>query len=229
MEEVIIQTSRNSFKVKLDKVADRCPSCNRGTETHFLFGYCNNLNDETTIFFRCNFNDCLSLIKTYYKEDLDDFSNTILAFEDYDVPFKDQVEIPKEIRNISPEFIDIYTESYAAFQFNLLKISGAGFRKSFEYLIKDFLIHHEGIDPKLIDSSPLSQCIDNHIQNEKIKDISKRTAWLGNDHVHYKKVWNEKDINHLLKLIEIVMHFISYEIHAKQILKEMPNPNNKTS
>jgi len=48
----------------------------------------------------------------------------------------------------------------------------------------------------------LSACIQQYIDNEKIKLVSKRAVWIGNDETHYVRKWIEKDIEDLKRLID---------------------------
>ena len=44
------------------------------------------------------------------------------------------------ISELSPNFCEIYNQAYIAEQTNLMQICGTGYRKSLEFLIKDYLI-----------------------------------------------------------------------------------------
>lgn len=59
------------------------------------------------------------------------------------------------------------------------------------------------------------------IDNPKIKEIAKRATWLGNDETHYFRKWEDKDLNDLKKLIEIVVYFISMELGVNKYTVEM--------
>lgn len=47
-------------------------------------------------------------------------------------------EFDSEIQEISPSFVKIYNQALAAEELNLSEIAGMGYRKSLEFLIKDF-------------------------------------------------------------------------------------------
>ena len=69
-------------------------------------------------------------------------------------------------------------------------------------------------------------CISEYVENQRIKEISKRAIWLGNDETHYTKIWRDKDIKDLKKLIDLVVHYIVSDIESEEILREM-SKNNK--
>ena len=90
------------------------------------------------------------------------------------------------ISELSPNFCEIYNQAYIAEQTNLMQICGTGYRKSLEFLIKDYLIstlpedQHEAIKNKF-----LNNCIRDNISNINIKTVASRAVWLGNDETHY--------------------------------------------
>src|SRR5699024_2819467 len=114
----------------------------------------------------------------------------------------------------------IYNEAFHAEQTGLSLISGIGYRKALEFLVKDYLIYLEPDDESKILEKQLTPCI-NMLDNHNIKEIARRASWLGNDEAHYMRKWEDKDINDLKKLIELTVYFISMDISAKKYLKEM--------
>ena len=131
----------------------------------------------------------------------------------------------EEIRDISQLFVQIYGESEFAEQENLREICGLGYRKSLEFLIKDYLIKKYPKDEDEIKNKTRGNCIGELIDNAKIKDIAKRATWLGNDETHYLRKWEDKDLQDLKKLINITVYFISMEIEADKYVKEMEDKN----
>ena len=125
------------------------------------------------------------------------------------------------INSTSSMFVQIYGESEFAEQNNLKQICGVGYRKALEFLIKDYLIKKSPAQEADIKKKLLGDCIKDLIDNPKIKEISKRATWLGNDETHYFKKWEGRDLNDLKKLIEITVHFISMELEADNYMEEM--------
>ena len=129
-------------------------------------------------------------------------------------------EFSKTIKELSESFCSIYNDAYAAEQMNLTEITGVGYRKSLEFLIKDYLIQKYPDDKDDIKKKFLGNCIDD-INSERIKEIARRATWLGNDETHYVRKWEDKDITHLKKLIELTVHWIEDEIDSERIIREM--------
>jgi hypothetical protein len=122
----------------------------------------------------------------------------------------------KLIENISKNFVKTYNQSMIAEANNLNEIAGMGYRKALEYLIKDYLISILPDKEKEIKKAQLGQCVNQYVENEKIKKTAKRATWLGNDETHYERRWVDKDINDLKNLIELTVYWISYELMTEE-------------
>ncbi|MBO7415554.1 MAG: DUF4145 domain-containing protein [Bacteroidaceae bacterium] len=129
----------------------------------------------------------------------------------------------KIITDISPLFASIYNQAYHAEQMNLSQICGVGYRKALEFLIKDYLISRE-TDEQIIDNIKnkfLSNCIQENVKNDNIKNVAKRAVWLGNDETHYVRQWADKDVCNLKQLIDLTVWWIESEIGTERVLQEM--------
>lgn len=127
-----------------------------------------------------------------------------------------------DITSLSPLFECIYNEAYSAEQLELTQIMGMGYRKALEFLIKDYLISLYPEKEAEIKSKLLGKCINEDIEDPRIKEIAKRAVWLGNDETHYVRKWENKDVSHLKTLIDLCLHWIEAEISTKKMLEEMP-------
>lgn len=105
---------------------------------------------------------------------------------------------------------------------NAKNLFGLGLRKSLEFLIKDFCIIKKPDKKESIIKSTLSQCINNYIDDHKIKLCAERATWLGNDETHYEKKWGDKDIDDLKILVKLTINWIESDILTKKYNKEMP-------
>lgn len=132
------------------------------------------------------------------------------------------LSVSDEIIAISPSFHQIYKQAEIADSVGLDQISGLGYRKSLEYLIKDFCIHYNKDKSESIKKAMLAQVISNYIGDTNIKDCAERAAWLGNDETHYEKRWLDKDINDLKKLICLTMKWMEIFISTCDYRKSMP-------
>ena len=113
----------------------------------------------------------------------------------------------KNIKNISESFEKIYNEAYHAEQYGLMKICGVGYRKALEFLIKDYAKYKNPEKKEEIENNFLGPCINVYLQNQNIKAMAKRAAWLGNDETHYirKRKTSIKDLKELIKITIVLI------------------------
>jgi len=126
-----------------------------------------------------------------------------------------------EIEQLSPLFVKIYNEAYFAEQNQLLEICGVGYRKALEFLIKDYIIKKNPDKEEIIKKIPLGKCINEFVQDLRIKETAKRAVWLGNDHTHYVKKWENKDLSDLKLLIKLSVNWVESEILTETLINNM--------
>ncbi|MDO6852111.1 hypothetical protein Q4599_00860 [Cellulophaga lytica] len=126
-----------------------------------------------------------------------------------------------EIIEISPKFKIIFNEAYFAEQNNLLEICGVAYRKALEFLLKDYLIGQFPDKEDSIKKNTISNCIKSYVDDTRLKSTSSRAIWLGNDHTHYEKKWNDKDLNDLKTLIKLTVNWIESDILTKKFNDSM--------
>lgn len=129
---------------------------------------------------------------------------------------KIEYNLPDELDVFSDQFKEIYTQSLKAEEFGLTSISGIGYRKSIEFLVKDFLINFvKHTDSEKIKKVPLLQAI-KKINNDKIVNLATASAWLGNDEAHYFQKFENKDVNDMKKFIKALTFYFSSEVVAAE-------------
>lgn len=118
---------------------------------------------------------------------------------------------PKPIENLKDastgeqtKFIETYLQSLKAEMAGLSEICGMGYRKSIEYLVKDWAIQNNPDKQGEIEQLWLGQVISNYYSGE-LKDILERATWLGNDQSHYNKLFEDFDLGDLKELIALIM------------------------
>lgn len=127
------------------------------------------------------------------------------------------------IKKMSIRFTRIYNQALIAEENDLTEICGLGYRKAFEFLLKDYIIkknlksEHEKIKTMFV-----SQCIDNYVTSDEIKLLSHRVFWIGNDHAHYIKKWKGKTLSDLKKLINLAIKWIEIKEELLKVEKSMP-------
>lgn len=205
----------NQFKIELPA---KCPYCNIALSEIPLDSYHVDLDDCSnsdsivySIFFcphceKCFLVEYLALCT----------SNSLLGngFIKSMYPFPTETSTFSEnICKISPKFIEIYQQSETAENQNLTEICGMGYRKALEFLIKDFASTAYPEQKSQIESTPLSKCISQYVDNERIKTLATASAWLGNDETHYVRKHLDYNLEDLKRFIKTVVAYIEFELN----------------
>lgn len=69
----------------------------------------------------------------------------------------------------------------------------------------------------------LGRCIADDLADDRIKNVARRAAWLGNDETHYVRRWEDRDIENLKRLIELTVRWIEMELETEEALAAMPD------
>ena len=193
-----------------------CPICAHSIQPILLSNRLHNLSkDEQTgcfsAFFECT--HCKKSFISTYDIEFEKKSSSYSYYKGtrllYSVPSKFKLQNFPECININyPSFVKIYNQSLEAEHYSLDEIAGIGYRKSLEFLIKDFLIFHESKDENKVKPTALGTCINTMIDNPQLKTVASRATWLGNDQTHYEKKYTDQDINDLKRLIKLSVNWI---------------------
>lgn len=186
----------------------RCPICKTAVIPMHLYGvkYNQNGKDYCSFFERCpSCNDVF--INTYAMR----FSTCDELIRSEPNRFKKRV-FDEGITSVSHGFVEIYNQAFQAETMGLDQIAGIGYRKSVEFLIKDFTISRNPDDEEKIKSMPLATCINTYIDQPKIKNLATKTVWVGNDETHYVRKHTDRDIEDLKKFIQATVYYISMEL-----------------
>lgn len=206
-------------KLKIAELPNECPFCHKSITPDIIYGLRKN-DYFLDAFFNCPDKMCnKSFIGEYKQESTSsyfDFTGNVTKGAIEKQNFNDS------ITGLSEAFTTIYNESFFAEQEGLLEICGVGYRKALEFLIKDYLIKKEEENRELIEKKFLSKCIEDYIDDNRIKKVAKRAVWLGNDETHYVRKWEGKNLNDLKKLIELTVHWIEMELLTESFEDDMP-------
>lgn len=204
-----------------DEVPDECPHCHRSIHVKVVghFPYTNDEGEFMDMFYACPNGTCMkSFITTYQRG-----GNREFYFLSTSFGTPKRFKFSKEINEVSPSFAKIYNQAAYAEQRKLLDICGCGYRKSLEFLIKDYLISQNPNDKLKIQSQFLGNCIKEYIRDPRLLASCERATWLGNDETHYVRIWTGKNLTDLKKLVDLSIHWIEIELLSQSIEQEMPN------
>ena len=124
------------------------------------------------------------------------------------------IDLPQEVINVSPDFVEIIKQTLQAEKSGLYHIAGMGYRKSVEFLIKDYLIYLNPDEEESIAKLHLGQAI-SRLDNDKVKNLAKASNILANDQVHYVVKHPSKNIDDVKRFITTLVHYIAMEISSK--------------
>src|SRR5260370_22941174 len=209
--------------VKLDKLPDHCPLCHYGIEAklqnkaHVIEGYRGRLE----VVLRCPREGCQSFFVARYK--MSTYPGTSYFVFVGAAPCEPlDAEFSESMRKISPNFCEIANQAQKAEYQEWKLVAGPGYRKALEFLVRDYLCRARPADDGKIKNMQLGGCIASFVDNDKVREMAKRAAWLGNDETHYTRKWEDKDLEDLKKLIQLTVHWIEMEEMTTSVVEEMP-------
>lgn len=204
--------------VEYDTNPDKCPRCNHNVTPAALSNarHCSD-TDRFEIPFHCPNQECGRVfIGTYVRNPEGGFKLSHTAPSSFK-----RIEFSDEITATSTQFVEIFNQAIRAESLGLSEIAGVGFRKALEFLIKDYVIAM-GADEETVKKAFLGICINEHVDDERLKQTAARAAWLGNDETHYTRRWADKDIADLKILIKLTVNWIESSLLSAQYEKDMP-------
>lgn len=216
MEKLLISGGKEYITVNV--LPDSCPICHFGVNPEFITGIRCGASDNVDVLFVCPKTNCKKMFIASYGMD---FMKGYFFLKSLLPRTPKTIAVVQEVADISPQFAEIYNQAFQAEAYGLGEIAGVGFRKSLEYLIKDYCTVQNPEKEEDIKKRPIAQVIEAFVSNENIKQCAKRAIWLGNDETHYVRKWENKDIKDLKLLIQITVNWIQQEVITKNLLADM--------
>ncbi len=204
----------HTTQISYIKEPNKCPFCHDKITPRQYNSYHGSYGLE--IVYRCSSQECQKIFIGIYEKDGNFYRLTNTSIGRFE-----SREFSKNIENLSPNFVEIYNQALTSEYYKLEHISGIGYRKALEFLIKDYLISKFTDREVEIKEKFLGKCIKEDVENQNLKDIAERAAWLGNDETHCVRKWETKDVNDLKKLIDIAVHWIEMELLTELYREEM--------
>ena len=199
----------------------RCPLCHHMITVNSTMFQKQHYSEVQAVY-QCPNPECDSLFIAYYHFDVHNGP---------EVPIIDRLEpslvaigdFCPTICELSPTFIEVFREASEAKGRGLLQIAGPGFRKAFEFLIKDYAAQKANNEEERakIHTAFSGNVVRNHITDPRIQSVAERALWLGNDEAHYLRKWSNHDLSDLLVLIELTVKWIEIEDLSSKYEREM--------
>jgi hypothetical protein len=219
--------------IKIADAPNQCPHCARFIEPLERSGVCYTylveendhdgkiFFDTGAIIFQCPVSRCERLFVAYFKQH-DYYLNDPIGFYFKPIMVSSGQKFSAHIEKISPRFCDIYNQSLTAQGHQLDDVAGGGYRKSLEFLIRDYLIYnHPEEEAAILSITSLQKLIQEKVTDPNIKDCAERATWLGNDQVHYSVKWDSHTIEDLKALIGLVTGWIEQVEATKMYIARM--------
>lgn len=168
------------------------------------------------VVYRCGYQGCQQFFLGYYGRVGE---GNLLSIR----PIKPLIShFPKSVKQISPSFVAVFAEAEEASQLGLSQIAGPGYRKAFEFLIKDYAISLAPDKEDDIKHKFAGSVVSEYIQDARIQAVAKRSLWLGNDETHYLRKWTDHDVSDLVNLIKLTANWIEIDHLSKSYIEQMP-------
>lgn len=138
-----------------------------------------------------------------------------------------EIKIDARIKDVSPKFQRIYRQALTAESMGLDEIAGMGHRKALEFLLRDYAKDTYSDKADSIDrTNSIGSVIHNFLAEEhpKLAIAAERAAWLGNDETHYRRDWQDKDLQDLKTLLALVISEVESQLLLRDLPEEMPHP-----
>jgi hypothetical protein len=221
-----INVNGQSRSITLADPPNECPICHSYIQPIQTLAYVPLAGGAVETVFRCPRRECDHHFVARYVAPV---HGGLYAFAGFGKVTIAKKEFSPAIREVSEQFCLVYNEAYAAEQHDYKLICGPGYRKSLEFLIKDYAIVLEPEKAESIKARMIGNVISEFIQHPKIVAIAKRAAWLGNDETHYVRKWEEKDVQDLKELIDLTIHWIEIERATQDVELDMPDSTKKAA
>ncbi|MRD36484.1 hypothetical protein COK46_01740 [Bacillus thuringiensis] len=203
-----------NYIYKIDKYINQCPKCN-----HAIIPKALSINEfldtnigryKFSITYICP--NCFnSFIAQYTTAGEPNYGHINKAFFDFVGPQSHKEEIfSNTINDVSPDFVNFYNQALTAEQIGLTDVAGPGYRKSLEFLVKDFAKRNYPDSALEIEKATLAQCINNYLDDSNMKRVVQAATWIGNDQTHYKQKHIDRNLNDLKGFIKVALSYIEF-------------------
>lgn len=214
-----ILNSINQYNAVSFDIPIVCPNCNYSVQPIIIdCRLINFSNDKKLLVISYKGNCCSNPFYATYE-----YSNYKASLLDVYPHLKPAI-LPKNIKELSPRFVNLYEQSYTAEQNNHLELAGSGYRNSIEVLIKDFAIKKLSAPKDDVCKMKLYDAIGTYLKEVNIDTSAADVIRvLGNDYTHYQRKYDDIDFVVVKKYLEIFIQ----QIETKLLLMEPIVPTNR--
>lgn len=165
------------------------------------------------VLLRCTASDCNKVFALEYDDS--DHQRSLKEYKIYDYRPPIKVELPENIEKVSETFVEVFSQANKAESEGLDQIAGVGYRKSLEFLIKDYAIRNNPDKEESIKKKMLGPVITEYLTDfPKLQNLARAATWIGNDETHYVRRHDDKDIRDMKQFIKSASQFIAADYDA---------------
>ena len=205
-----------------------CPHCGQpGSQIVFssmTYDSFNNLENTVAFFVQCPRTKCKKFHIQAFPFKKNSLASSSIVEIGEKIPYTYKVKhvnnLPEIVNNTFPAFKTIYEQSLEAEAQGLDQISGVGYRKSIEFLIKEYVIHQNPDSLEDVKAKFLGKVINENLTEfPRIQALSKAAVWIGNDETHFVRIHDDKDIQDMKEFLTATALFISAELKVEEALE----------
>lgn len=198
-------------------VPNICPHCGQKGEPSVKKGAFKDSSWNTFgVLLSCPHEDCTKFFALEYNDKLHKYDSDVRTYNsNYSYRPPISVDLPENIEKVSEAFVEIYSQATKAEAEKLDQIAGVGYRKSLEFLIKDYAIRNNPDKKETIKNKMLGPVISEFLDDfPKLQNLAKAATWIGNDETHYVRRHDNKDIRDMKQFIKSASQFIAADYDA---------------
>lgn len=209
-------------------VDEFCPHCGK-PGSHILYeAMASNLYNVTinsvALFLKCSITECNKFHVQEFPFRRVNSQSSVIESVYSKVPYTYRVKLenglPELINKTFPSFKEIYEQSLEAEAQGLTQISGIGYRKSIEFLIKEYVIRQNPDSAEDVKTKFLGKVISENLEEfPKIQALAKAAVWIGNDETHFVRLHDDKDIQDMKDFLTAAALFISAELKVEEAIE----------
>lgn len=208
-----IQVDNHAYSVDYP---DKCPICHHHGEISVVKTATVEKGATVQVIYQCAWDGCKNFFIGYYPPKT---GPELKALK----PIRPQIsQFPEVVAKLSPTFISVFQEAEEAAVFGLSQIAGPGYRKAFEFLIKDYAKSLAPEKVAEIEKAFSGAVVNDYVKDPRIQAVAKRSLWLGNDETHYMRKWTAHDVSDLVTLIKLAVNWIEIDQLSKSYVDGMP-------
>lgn len=216
-----------SSSQKLDfHIPNNCPHCGNTMSPRILSTHTDNKRFDTggtiAVFCQCTVSNCLKYFCLEYRYKYTPGNGYNVYYDPINYNYLPPVksDLPSNADEISPSFTLIYQQALNAENLGLDEISGVGFRKSLEFLIKDYAISKFPDKKQNIEKDNLGKVIAENLSDfPKIQKLAKAANWIGTDATHFVQKYDGSDLKSMKQFIKSSAQFIAADYDADNAQK----------